>query len=83
MTELQQWIDILAPELNRYLDLAAFVLGYLTLMQVKIDLIITGLDLRTTTVTEDVQGLLQGFGPYKAASIMDSVYQLLERMAGW
>ena len=63
MTELQQWIEILAPEFNRYLDLAAFLLGYMTLMQTKIDLIITGLDLRTTTVTEDVHGSVGQHGP--------------------
>ena len=83
MTDLAKWIEILAPELNRYLDLAAFLLGYMTIMQQKLDLIITGLDLRTTTVTEDVQGLLHSLGPAKAAAIMDSVYALLERMAGW
>ena len=82
MTELQQWIEILAPEFNRYLDLAAFLLGYMTLMQTKIDLIITGLDLRTTTVTEDVHGLLGSMG-LKSFSIMETVYALLERMAGW
>ena len=79
---IAKWIEILAPEAERYLDLAAFLLGYLTLMQQKLDLIITGLDLRTTTVTEDVQGLLGSMGP-KAVTIMDSVYQLLDRMAGW